>query len=85
MRTKISATVAALLWACAPVLADGLKTTTWSSYGVSFEAPSAIVVEDDSEDGYIVSNPTYYITVQLLDSEGTVSYTHLTLPTTSRV
>lgn len=70
MRTKISAAVAALLLTCVPVLADELKTTTWSSYGVSFEAPSDIVVEDDSEDGYIVSNPTYYIIVQLLDSEG---------------
>lgn len=70
MKTRFSAAVAALLLSCAPVLAEELKTTVWSSYGVSFEAPSDIVVEDDSEDGYIVSNPTYYITVQLLDSEG---------------
>lgn len=49
---------------------SGVKNTTWSSYGVSFQAPSDIAVEDDSEEGYIVSNDTYYITVQLLDGEG---------------
>lgn len=70
MKNKVSAAVAAWLLAGVPALADELKTTTWASYGVSFEAPKDITVEDDSEDGYIVSNDTYYITVQLLESEG---------------
>lgn len=70
MKTKISAAVAACLFSLSSLTAQELKNTTWSSYGVSFQAPSDIAVEDDSEEGYIVSNDTYYITVQLLDGEG---------------
>lgn len=70
MKTRVSAAVAAWLLAGTPLPAEELKTTAWSSYGVSFEVPKDITVEDDSEDGYIVSNATYYITVQLLESEG---------------
>lgn len=70
MKNKVSATVAALCLAVSSLEAQDLKTTTWSSFGVSFKAPSDITVEDDSEEGYIVSTPTYYITVQLLEGEG---------------
>lgn len=34
------------------------------------KAPAGFNVEDDSEEGYIISTPTYYITVQLLEGEG---------------
>ena len=34
-----------------PAFAQNLKTTTWSSYGVSFQAPADLVVEDDSSEG----------------------------------
>lgn len=70
MKNKISAAFAALCLTVAPLGAQDLKTTTWSSFGVSFKAPSDITIEDDSEEGYIVSTPTYYITVQLLEGEG---------------
>ena len=53
-----------------PAFAQNLKTTTWSSYGVSFQAPADLVVEDDSSEGYIAGNDTYYLTIQLLEGEG---------------
>ena len=70
MKTRIPVAVAACLLSLSTLTAQELKNTTWSSYGVSFQAPSDITVEDDSEEGYTVSNDTYYITVQLLDGEG---------------
>ncbi len=70
MKTRIPVAVAACLLSLSTLTAQELKNTTWSSYGVSFQAPSNLIVEDDSEEGYIVSNDTYYITVQLLDGEG---------------
>ena len=38
--------------------------------GSVLKLPQALNVEDDSEEGYIISTPTYYITVQLLEGEG---------------
>ena len=52
-----------------PGFAQNLKTTTWSSYGVSFQVPADLVVEDDSSEGYIAGNDTYYLTIQLLEGE----------------
>lgn len=47
-----------------------LRTTEWKAYGLQFKAPVGFVVEDDSEDGYIISTSVYYITLQLLEGEG---------------
>lgn len=52
------------------VSAETLKPTSWSSYGVSFLAPADIIVDDDSEEGYTISNPNITINVQLLNGEG---------------
>ena len=48
MKNKISAAFAALCLTVSPLEAQDLKTTTWSSFGVSFKAPSDITIEDDS-------------------------------------
>ena len=50
--------------------AQTLQEFTWQAYGVSFKAPAGYTVEDDSEEGLILSTPTYYIMVQLLEGEG---------------
>lgn len=50
--------------------AQTLTPTTWKAYGLTFNAPSGMAVEDDSDEGYIISNDNYYISVQILDSEG---------------
>lgn len=70
MRRKGFVALAALSFAVFQLNAQELKTTQWSAYGVSFKAPSDISIEDDSEEGYVVYNDTYYITVQMLDGEG---------------
>lgn len=70
MRKKIFAAMAVLALTAFSTNAQTLKSTTWKAYGVSFKAPAGFNVEDDSEEGYIISTPTYYITVQLLEGEG---------------
>lgn len=50
--------------------AQNLQKTTWSSYGVSCQTPADLVIEDDSPEGYIAGNDTYYLTIQLLEGEG---------------
>lgn len=50
--------------------AQTLAPTTWKAYGLTFNAPSGMAVEDDSDEGYTISNDNYYISVQVLDSEG---------------
>ena len=52
------------------VAAQTLRTAKWEAYGIQFKAPAGFVVEEDSEDGYIISTPIYYVTVQLLEGNG---------------
>ena len=52
-----------------PAGAQDLKSTLWSAFGVSFKVPADITIEDDSEEGYVLSNDTYYVSVQILDGE----------------
>jgi hypothetical protein len=43
---------------------------SWRAYGIGFDGPKTMAVEDDSEDAYVVSNEDFYITLQALDAEG---------------
>ena len=52
-----------------PAGAQNMKSTLWSAFGVSFMVPADVAIEDDSEEGYILSNDQYYVQVQLLDGE----------------
>lgn len=70
MKMSFAAAAAALSLLAFPLKAQELVTTVWEAYGVSFQAPAGFSVEDDSEEGYVLSDPTYYITVQLLEGEG---------------
>lgn len=70
MKGKILTALAILSFSAFTMNAQNLQTTTWDSYGVSFKAPEGFNVEDDSEEGYIISTPVYFITVQLLEGEG---------------
>lgn len=70
MKGKILAATAAFVFSAFGMNAQTLQQTTWKAYGVSFQAPAGFIVEDDSEEGYIISTPTYYVTVQLLEGEG---------------
>lgn len=63
--------VLVLAWSVVCTLSSQtLQIVKWEAYGVQFKAPAGFVVEEDSEESYIVSTPIYYITVQLLEGDG---------------
>lgn len=70
MRKSLFTIAITFLFSFISVSAETLKPTSWSSYGVSFLAPADIIVDDDSEEGYTISNPNITINVQLLNGEG---------------
>lgn len=61
--------IALCLTSILPADAQQMKLTSWSAFGVSFEVPADITIEDDSEEGYVLSNESYYINVQILNGE----------------
>ena len=50
--------------------AQVLTPITWTAYGITFDAPKGILVEEDTEDTFLLNNARFYITVHSLDSEG---------------
>ena len=50
--------------------AQGLAPITWTAYGLTFNAPSGILVEEDTEDTFLLNNARFYITLHSLESEG---------------
>ena len=70
MRNVIFAVCTAFcLTSILPAGAQEMKSTSWSAFGVSFKVPADITIEEDSEEGYILSNEKYYVNVQILDGE----------------
>ncbi len=57
---------------CLWVNAQVLVPTTWTAYGLEFDVPQGLRVEDDTEDTYLLNSNRFYITLQALDSEGIV-------------
>lgn len=55
---------------CLIANAQALVPTTWTAYGLTFEAPKGILVEEDTEDTFLLNNSRFYITVHSLDSDG---------------
>lgn len=62
--------LAFLCLACLSVSAQALVPITWTAYGLTFEAPEGILVEEDTEETFLLNNKKFYITVQSLDSDG---------------
>lgn len=52
------------------VSAQALVPITWTAYGLTFEAPKGILVEEDTEETFLLNNSKFYITIQSLDSDG---------------
>ena len=46
-----------------------LVPTTWTAYGLTFDAPKGILVEEDTEDTFLLNNARFYITLHSLESE----------------
>lgn len=49
--------------------AQVLVPTTWTAYGLTFEAPKGILVEEDTEDTFLLNNSRFYISVHSLESD----------------
>lgn len=54
---------------CLITNAQALVPTTWTAYGLTFEAPKGILVEEDTEDTFLLNNSRFYITIHSLDSD----------------
>ena len=49
--------------------AQSLVPISWTAYGLTFDAPKGILVEEDTEDTFLLNNSCFYISLQSLDSE----------------
>ena len=60
-----------LLASCLYVVinAQNLVPISWTAYGLTFDAPKGILVEEDSEDTFLLNNSRFYITIHSLDSD----------------
>lgn len=51
------------------VNAQSLVPISWTAYGLVFDAPRGIRIEEDTEDTFLLNNNHFYITLQTLDSD----------------
>ena len=49
--------------------AQTLAPISWTAYGLTFDAPKGILVEEDTEDTFLLNSSRFYISLQTLDSE----------------
>lgn len=56
--------------ACLSAGAQALVPVTWTAYGLTFKVPKGILVEEDTEETFLLNNKAFYITVQSLESDG---------------
>ena len=54
---------------CLVVNAQNLVPKSWTAYGLTFDAPQGLRVEEDTEDTYLLNSSRFYITLQALDSD----------------
>ena len=68
MAKKLFLFLMAVVWAVT-MNAQALAPISWTAYGLTFDAPREILVEEDTEDTFLLSNNHFYISLQALDSE----------------
>jgi len=49
--------------------AQNFVPISWTAYGLTFDAPKGILVEEDTEDTFLLNNSRFYITIHSLDSD----------------
>ena len=49
--------------------AQSFAPISWTAYGLTFDAPKGILVEEDTDDTFLLNNSRFYITVHSLDSD----------------
>ena len=52
--------------------AQALAPISWTAYGLTFDAPKGILVEEDTEDTFLLNSSRFYISLHSLDSEDMV-------------
>ncbi len=59
---------------CLSCFAGRAQTTmtpvSWTAYGLTFDAPKGIQVEEDSEETFLLNDSKFYINIESLDSDG---------------
>ena len=68
MAKKLFLFLMAVVWAVT-MNAQALAPISWTAYGLTFDAPRGILVEEDTEDTFLLNNSRFYISLQALDSE----------------
>ena len=60
-----------LIVACLYVVTNAqvLVPTTWTAYGLTFEAPKGILIEEDTEDTFLLNSSRFYISLHSLESD----------------
>ena len=54
---------------CMALHAQTMAPITWTAYGLKFDAPKGILVEEDTEETFLLNNSRFYITIHSLDSD----------------
>ena len=49
--------------------AQNLVPISWTAYGLTFDAPKGILVEEDTEYTFLLNNSRFYITIHSLESD----------------
>ena len=65
---KLFLFLAAVVWTVV-MNAQALAPISWTAYGLTFDAPRGILVEEDTEDTFLLNNSRFYISLQSLDSD----------------
>ena len=68
MAKKLFLFLMAVVWAVT-MNAQALAPISWTAYGLTFDAPRGILVEEDTEDTFLLNISRFYISLQSLDSE----------------
>ena len=68
MAKKLFLFLMAVVWAVT-MNAQALAPISWTAYGLTFDAPRGILVEEDTEDTFLLNNSRFYISLQALDSD----------------
>ena len=68
MAKKLFLFLMTVVWAVT-MNAQALAPIPWTAYGLTFDAPRGILVEEDTEDTFLLNNSRFYISLQSLDSE----------------
>ena len=68
MAKKLFLFLMAVVWAVT-INAQALAPISWTAYGLPFDAPRGSLVEEDTEDTFLLNNSRFYISLQALDSE----------------